>query len=222
MPPKKSLCISVTVRPRDGIDQKEVAALSHWVTELKKLKASAAVIEKPNTNEAHCHIALLFEDQTTGQNIAKRLETVFKSEITAGGRWEHPRVAIVCRAHTSFAGLVGGYFTKEEDHQKLWMNGITQDELDKGKQERDQAIAKQKKKNCSVSNLIYELRDIYDELDQQHPLSSWKLDHPNGATAQECLEELLLRGKLNYLIHWGKMKKSIEANWVTIIASERE
>lgn len=222
MPAKQTKCVSVTVRPRDGITQKEVAALGKWVADLEKLKATAAVIEKPNTDAAHVHIGLLFDDETTSQNIYRRLLTIFQTEIKAGGRWEFPKIAIVCRAHHSFSGLVGGYYTKDDDRHELWTKGITEDQLNAGKEERDEAINKQKQKNCSQSTLIYELRKIYDEFKMIYKEDEeWNDDHPTGATAQECLEELILRGFLNYLIHWGKMKKSIEANWGTIIESKR-
>lgn len=222
MPAKQTLCVSVTIRPREGITTKEVSDVRQWV-EAQGIKASAGTIERPGTIEAHLHAALLFDKMTTAQQVDKKLKTLFKKEIDNDLRWEHPKIAIKCVAHHNFNGLVGGYFSKEAGSEKVWMFGITEDELELGKEERDEAISKSKnKKVCSPSTLIYDLRDWWDTLNTIYEFDEeWKESHPHGATCQECFTEILTKGQLNYLIHWGRMKKQVEANWLTIIASER-
>lgn len=221
MPAKQTLCVSITIRPRLGVTLKEVTDLRIWV-EGQATEKSAGIIEKPGTPESHIHCAILFKNHTTAQQITKKLNTLFKKEIENDNRWEHPKVAIKCVAHHNFAGLVGGYYEKEDDREKVWIEGITEDELNQGKQERDSALDKKKLKVCSQSTLIYDLRDWWDQFNIIYESDEdWKIEHPKGATCQECFTELLQHGQLNYLIHWGKMKKQIEANWDTITSSIR-
>lgn len=222
MPAKKTLCVSVTIRPRGGVNEIEVAKLSSWVA-LEPLVASCAVVEMPDTIGAHIHMGLLYKEHTTQEAVMKKLKTVFKQEIANGDRWEFVKIALVCRAHHNFHGLVGGYFTKDATTRTIWCRGCDEEELRRGKLERDTALKESLKKHCVIGNLIPDLLSTYDMLleIEQTTTNEQDQDELVKPTPEVCLNFLVHEGFVNYLIHWGKLKRTIIENWDTLVKSLR-
>jgi len=230
MPAKKTLAISITIRPGNGVSNDEVGLFCKWVGGLgKELAKSAAVLERPDTLEQHIHAGLLFKEETDQDSVRRRLKKLFATQILEDDRWRNFGVAVCVRAHDNFRGLVGGYFTKEDDCKKLFMEGITQDELEEGKKDRDRGLLAKAKRLCSKSTLIPSLLDVYDELQvAQHracrnpqEYTEWTARYPDGVKPQDCLDILIQRGYVNYLIHWPCIKKTVHENWTQLISAQR-
>jgi len=191
--------------------------LSRWVAQ-EDCKASAGCLERPGTNQAHVHMALLYKSLTTQQHVFKRLKTLFAEEIKNDPRWEWVTVAMVCKAHPNFVELAGGYYTKEVDCRQLWCVGVSVDELQAGKDQYEKHLANAQKRRCVPGNLIPHLLEIYDEYQELNEMN--KEPQPDVGP-QECLDQLIRRGYVNYLLHWPKIKRTVTENWIALVTSVR-
>jgi len=220
MPAKETLSVSITIRPRLGINDKEVVDFGRWVGDLKGLSKSAAVLECPGTPDQHLHCGLLFEKQLTADGVKRRLWTLFAKLLKEDDRWDRRDIAIVCKAHHDFNTLVGGYFMKE-NHTVVFMTNVSEDELRAGGVNYEAKKKEAERRKVSAPGLQRALLAAYDVLNVNYKDDNGVWQEPQPITPTHCMSELIRIGKQDYLRFWPQQKKSIEAFWSDLIAAPR-
>lgn len=216
MPAKDTTGISISLHPKDGVSEFEVGALGRWVGNLKNLTRHALVLEKNKAEGKHVHIALEFSKITDQDNVKDNFFRFFKKSLYTDQRWiENKKRSICIKAHDDICGLVGGYYTKSELPEVISMVGFSDEDLSKGKQRRDVAIVEKDKRTCSKITLIPQLVQRHQYLIE--PEHQWILAYEQMTAqnqVQACLEQLIIEGYHNYLLHWTPaLERTIIKNW---------
>lgn len=155
MPAKSSLTASISLHPRDGVTPATVGKLRDWVGDQQNVSFAVAVTE-PNANGfgRHLHIAIGFKSPVkVSDDYKDRLKTALKEELSDPDNWGKP--SIKCVAHHDPAGLVGGYYEKDEGRKIEWTIGTppTPEEQAAGAERQQKAIQAKKKKTISKGQI---------------------------------------------------------------------
>lgn len=166
MPSKASLTASVSIHPRDGVSPDTVGKLRDWVGELKMVDWAVCVTEpNANGNGRHLHMAIGFKSLVkVSDDFKDRLRTCLKDELKDEANYG--KVSIRCVAHDDPGGLVGGYYTKDDDvKEEFTMGNIpSADEQAQGAARREAAIEAKRKRTVSKSQIPYLFVTAHKEL----------------------------------------------------------
>jgi len=223
MSPKETLTVSLTCHPAGGVLQPTVSKILKWVSELSNLDKAMAVLE-PNKREGkHLHVGLQFSALVKSANLKKRLMTLLKEEFQNPDLWGS--AAIVCHAHHDFKGLVGGYFDKDSDVEKVLNINVDTETLKEGKVIYEAAQANHKKLRIGPTTIIPLLIQTHANMkdwDEILLIDGEAVDYEAATAKQQfdaCLRHIVSDGYFNVLTFIGKLKSEIVLHWNEIHSS---
>lgn len=227
MPAKPSLTASISLHPRDGILPDTVGKLREWVGKQQNVVFAVAVTE-PNANGSgrHLHLAIGFKKPLkVSDDYKDRLRTALREELSDPDNWGRP--SIVCKAHHDPAGLVGGYFEKDEERRVEFQLGTlpSPDELRKGAERRDahnEALKKLRVSKNQIPNLFKETHfELIAQYTKTFGTSRSYTEKTPTEQVEECYQRLILTGYTKFMMELSEAKLNhFVKYWKYLIASD--
>lgn len=233
MPAKPSLTASISLHPRDGVTPETVGRLATWLRKQDLVFAVGVSEPNSNGNGRHLHIAVGFKKPLkVSDDYKDRLRTALREELTDPGNWGKP--SIVCKAHHDAAGLVGGYYEKDNDKLIEFQIGTppSPDEQAQGAARRVSALERLKKLKATkrdiphimkiMNDYLLEADEIYESLPTSEK-DDFVLYRDCDTTVQvdRCYKQMILQGYYHLMseMSTGKLKHYVHY-WKELISAD--